>query len=70
MFLSHVPIDHLTEKLDFYVKRYVTHTDTQTDRVTTEGTFSGFQDFFLQSNIKDRPNIQQTFNIKQPTVKS
>ena len=31
-------------------------TDTQTDRVTTEGTLSGFQDFFLQPIIKDRPN--------------
>ena len=38
------------------------HTDTQTDRVTTEGTLSGFQGFrifFLQpiTIIKDRPNI-------------
>ena len=43
-----------------------THTDTQThrhtdtytdtDRVTTKGTLSGFQDFFLQPIIKDRPN--------------
>ena len=32
------------------------HTHTQTDRVTTEGTLSGFQDFFLQPIIKDRPN--------------
>ena len=32
------------------------HTDTHTDRVTTEGTLSGFQDFFLQPIIKDRPN--------------
>ena len=36
-------------------------TDTQTDRhkhtkVTTEGTLSGFQGFFLQPIIKDRPN--------------
>ena len=29
----------------------------QTHRVTTEGTLSGFQDFFLQPIIKDRPNI-------------
>ena len=33
-----------------------THTHTQTDRVTTVGTLSGFQDFFLQPIIKDRPN--------------
>ena len=32
-------------------------TDAQTDtKVNTEGTLSGFQDFFLQSTIKDRPN--------------
>ena len=32
-------------------------TDIHTDRVTTEGTLSGFQDFFLQPIIKDRrPN--------------
>ena len=31
-------------------------TDTQTHtKVTTEGTLSGFQDFFLQPIIKDRP---------------
>ena len=34
-------------------------TDSQTDRrthsVTTEGTLAGFQDFFLQPIIKDRP---------------
>ena len=32
------------------------HTDTRTHRVTTVGTLSGFQDFFLQPIIKDRPN--------------
>ena len=36
-------------------------TDRQTDRrtdtkVTTVGTLSGFQEFFLQPIIKDRPN--------------
>ena len=31
------------------------HTDTM---LTTEGTLSGFQEFFLQPIIKDRPNIQ------------
>ena len=33
-------------------------TDTQTHmKVTTEGTLSGFQEFFLQPVIKDRPNM-------------
>ena len=32
-------------------------TDRHTDRVTIEGTLSGFQDFFLQPIIKDRPNM-------------
>ena len=32
-------------------------TDGQTDRVTTEGTISGFQDFFLKPFIKDWPNL-------------
>ena len=33
-------------------------TDTQTHtKVITEGTFSEFQDFFLQPIIKDRPNM-------------
>ena len=32
-------------------------TEKQTHtKVTTEGTLSGFQDFFLQPIIKDRPN--------------
>ena len=31
-------------------------THRQTHRVTTEGTLLGFQDFFLQPIIKDRPN--------------
>ena len=34
-------------------------TDTQTDRVTTEDTLSGFQDFFLQPIIKDRSNCEK-----------
>ena len=38
------------------VARAQTH--RQTDRVTTEGTLSGFQGFFLQLIIKDRPNKQ------------
>ena len=32
-------------------------TDRRTDRVTTVGILSGFQDFFLQPIIKDWPNI-------------
>ena len=32
-------------------------TDRHTDRVTTEGTLSGFHDFFLQPIIKDRPKM-------------
>ena len=33
-----------------------THTQRQTHtKVTTEGTLSGFQEFFLQPIIKDRP---------------
>ena len=34
-----------------------TWTDGHTDRVTTVGTLSGFQDFFLKPIIKDRPNM-------------
>ena len=39
--------------------RLLTHgqTDGHTDRVTTVGTLSGFQDFILLPIIKDRPNI-------------
>ena len=33
-----------------------THTHTQTHRVTTEDTLSGFQEFFLQPIIKERSN--------------
>ena len=33
-------------------------TDTQTHRVTSEGTLSRLQDFFLQPIIKDRSNMQ------------
>ena len=39
------------------------HTHRQTHRVTTEGTLSGFQDFFLQSIIKDRPNRAYHFEL-------
>ena len=35
---------------------FLQNTDTQTDRVNTEGTLSGFQDFSLPLIIKDRPN--------------
>ena len=36
------------------------HTDGHTDRVTTVGTLSGFQDFFLQPIINDRPNTRKS----------
>ena len=36
------------------------HTDT---KVTTEGTLSGFQEFFLQPIIKDRPNTHNYFDM-------
>ena len=40
------------------------HTDRQTQtKVTTVGTLSGFQDFFLKPIIKDRPNKQKTFKM-------
>ena len=35
----------------------------QTHRVTTEGTISGFQDFFLQPIIKDRPNLTKKWDL-------
>ena len=38
------------------VARLQTHRQTHT-KVTTEGTLLGFQEFFLQPIIKDRPNI-------------
>ena len=51
------------------VARAQTHTQTdgQTDRVTTEGTLSGFQDFFLQPIIKDRPNTNDTASNNNKT---
>ena len=36
-------------------------TDTRTDRVTTEGSLSRSQDFFLQLIIKDQPNNNEIF---------
>ena len=41
------------------------HTDTQTHRMTTVGTLSGFQDFILQPIIKDRP---KNLAIYRPTL--
>jgi len=41
-------------------------TDRHTDRVTTEGTLSGFHDFFLQPIIKDRPNSSTTKGRQRP----
>ena len=39
-------------------------TDRHTDRVTTEGTLSGFHDFFLQPIIKDRPKNGKSWDEK------
>ena len=60
------PKDHSTQELDPQLKNYGQqlayretdrHTHRQTNtKVNTEGTLSGFQDFFLQPIIKDRPN--------------
>ena len=36
------------------------HTDGHTDRVTTVGSLSGFQDFFLRPIINDRPNTRKS----------
>ena len=69
-FLSHVP---RTKNLVPRSKDVLCspRTDGQTDRqthtkVTTEGTLSGFQEFFLQPIIKDRPNtpllVRQVIN--------
>ena len=60
-FFFSCPKDHSTQKLGSQVKRcdlqpVHRQTDTQTHRVTTEGTLSGVQDYFLQPIIKDRPN--------------
>ena len=42
-------------------------TDGQTDtKVNTEGTLSGFQEFFLQPIIKDRPNTVEIFIMLIP----
>ena len=41
-------------------------THRQTDGVTTEGTLSGFQDFFLQPIIKDRPKKRRRPQLKDP----
>ena len=62
-FLSHVP--RIIQPKSFLGQKLCSvarlHTDTQTHRhthtkVTTVGTLSGFQEFFLQPIIKDRPN--------------
>ena len=45
-------------------------TDGQTDtKVTTEGTLSGFQEFFLQPIIKDRPNIMNYLTTEEQKMK-
>ena len=40
-------------------------TDRHTDRMTSEGTLSGIQDFFLQPIIKDRPNNTKNTTAEQ-----
>ena len=53
---SHIP--RITQpKNRFLGQKMCPVARSQTDRVTTEGTLSGFQEFFLQPIIKDRPNI-------------
>ena len=43
--------------------------DRQTDtKVTTEGTLSGFQEFFLQLIIKDRPNYPDFLPMVTPKI--
>ena len=47
---------------------------TRTDRVNTEETLSGFQDYFLQPIIKDRANTEDTLSgfqefFLQPIIK-
>ena len=49
------------QKIRFLGQKVCSVARLQTDRqthtkVTTEGTLSGFQEFFLQPIIKDRPN--------------
>ena len=60
------PKDHSTQKSDSQVKRCALQPGyRQTDtKVTTVGTLSGFQEFFLQPIIKDRPNSFQTLGGK------
>ena len=52
----------LNPKIKFLGKKVCHVARGQTDRhtkVTTVGTLSGLQDFFLQPIIKDRPNKQR-----------
>ena len=46
-----------------------THRQTDT-KVNTEGTLSGFQDFFLQPLIKDRPNNLEPELILMPEIEN
>ena len=41
----------------WFISQKVCSAHTHTDTVNTEDTVSGFQEFFLQPIIKDRPNI-------------
>ena len=69
------PKNHSTQKLGSQVKRCspqpgYTQTHTHT-KLTTEGTLSGFQDFFLQPIIKDRPNTllkQHAYNREMMSI--
>ena len=61
---------HIQAEIVYIVKittvpLFKNHIHTQTDRVTTEGTPSGFQDIFLQPIIKDRPNNIYYHGIEQ-----
>ena len=63
-------IRFLSQKL-CSVARLRTDTDTQTyTKVTTEGTFSGFQEFFLQPISKDRPNTKKKRKKKKAEKKN
>ena len=47
----------LNPKMNLLGQKVCPVAHSQTGGVTAEGTLSGFQDFFLQPIIMDRPNI-------------
>ena len=67
------PKDHSTQKNrclgqnECCVAREQTGRQTHT-KVTTEGTLSGFQEFFLQPIMKDRPNISNKFESSEQNI--